>query len=65
MNYYDEISNEITKKVKNCSKNESNLTIYYNVCELFADVGKHYGKAIIKEYFRKLTNDIGKGIILY
>ena len=38
MNYYNEIkneliNNEITKKVKDYSKNKSDLTTYYNVGE--------------------------------
>ena len=38
MNYYNEIknkliNNEITKKVKDYSKNKSDLTAYYNVGE--------------------------------
>lgn len=39
MNYYNKIkeqiiNNEITKKVKDYSKNRSNLNIYYNVGKL-------------------------------
>mgnify|MGYP005883220719 FL=1 len=66
MNYYDEIkneliNNEITKKVKNYSKNKSDLTTYYNVGKLLAEAGKHYGEGIIKEYSKRLTNEFGKG----
>ena len=66
MNYYDEIkneliNNEITKKVKNYSKNKSDLTTYYNVGKLLAKAGKHYGEGIIKEYSKRLTNEFGKG----
>ena len=66
MNYYNEIkneliNNEITKKVKDYSKNRSNLTTYYNVGKLLSEAGKHYGEGIIKEYSKKLTNDLGKG----
>ena len=66
MNYYNEIkneliNNEITKKVKNYSKNRSDLTTYYNVGKLLSEAGKHYGEGIIKEYSKKLTNDLGKG----
>ena len=65
MNYYDEIkneliNNEVTKKVKDYSKNKSDLTTYYNVGKLLAEAGKHYGEGIIKEYSKKLTDDIGK-----
>ena len=66
MNYYDEIkkellNNEITKKVKNYSINKSDLTTYYNVGKLLAEAGKHYGEGIIKEYSKRLTNELGKG----
>ena len=65
MNYYDEIknelvNNEITKKVKDYSKNKSDLTTYYNVGKLLAEAGKHYGEGIIKEYSKRLKDDIGK-----
>ena len=66
MNYYNEIkteliNNEITKRVKDYSKNKSDLTTYYNVGKLLSEAGKHYGEGIIKEYSIKLTNEIGKG----
>ena len=65
MNYYAEIkseliNNEITKKVKDYSKNRSDLTTYYNVGKLLSEAGKHYGEGIIKEYSRKLTNELNK-----
>ena len=66
MNYYNEIkhqllNNEITKKVKDYSKNKSDLTTYYNVGKLLSEAGKHYGEGIIKEYSKKLTLEFGKG----
>ena len=66
MNYYKEIkneliNNEITKKVKDYSKNKSDLDTYYNVGKLLSEVGKHYGEGIIKEYSKKLTSELGKG----
>ena len=66
MNYYNEIkteilNNEITKRVKDYSKNKSDLTTYYNVGKLLSEVGKHYGEGIIKEYSEKLTKEFGKG----
>ena len=66
MNYYNEIktqilNNEITKKVKDYSKNKSDLTTYYNVGKLLSEAGKHYGEGIIKEYSEKLTKEFGKG----
>ena len=65
MNYCNEIkenliNNEITKKVKDYSKNRSDLNTYYNVGKLLAKAGKHYGEGIIKEYSKKLTNELGK-----
>ena len=66
MNYYKEIkheliNNEITKRVKDYSKNRSDLNTYYNVGKLLFEAGKHYGEGIIKEYSNKLTNDLGRG----
>ena len=65
MNYYNEIkneliNNEITKRIKDYSKNKSDLTAYYNVGKLLSEAGKQYGEGIIKEYSRKLTNELGK-----
>ena len=64
INYYDEIknelvNNEITKKVKDYSKNRSDLITYYNVGKLLFEAGKHYGEGIIKEYSKRLTNEFG------
>ena len=66
MNYYNEIkteliNNEITKRVKDYSKNRSDLTTYYNVGKLLKEAGKHYGEGIIKEYSKRLTSEFGKG----
>ena len=66
MNYYSEIKkklidNEVYKKVKDYSKNKSDLETYYNVGKLLNDAGKHYGEGIIKEYSKRLTNELGKG----
>ena len=62
MNYYEEIkteliNNEITKRVKDYSKNRSDLNTYYNVGKLLSEAGKHYGEGIIKEYSKRLTNE--------
>ena len=57
MNYY----NEITQRVKDYSKNKSDLNTYYNVGKLLSEAGKCYGQGIIKEYSKKLTNELGKG----
>ena len=66
MNYYDEIktqiiNNEVTKKIKDYSKNKSDLTTYYTIGKLLSEAGKHYGEGIIKEYSKKLTKEFGKG----
>ena len=66
MNYYNEIkqellNNETYKKVKDYSKNRSDLETYYNVGKLLSEAGKHYGEGIIKEYSKKLTIELGKG----
>ena len=66
MNYYNEIkeeiiNNEITKRIKDYSKNRSDLTTYYNVGKLLSEAGKHYGEGIIKEYSKRLTLEFGKG----
>ena len=66
MNYYNEIkreliNNEVYKKVKDYSKNKSDLQTYYNVGKLLSEAGKHYGEGIIKKYSNYLTQDVGKG----
>ena len=65
MNYYKEIkeeliNNEITKRVKDYSKNRSDLNTYYNVGKLLSEAGKHYGEGIIKRYSIKLIVEVGK-----
>ena len=63
MNYYTEIKNkiidnEITKRVKDYSKNKSDLNTYYEVGRLLSEAGKHYGEGIIKEYSKKLSIEL-------
>ena len=65
MDYYSDIkelliNNEITKKIKDYSKNRSDLTTYYNVGKLLSEAGSHYGEGIIKEYSKRLTNELSK-----
>ena len=65
MNYYNEIkeeliNNEITKRIKDYSKNKSDLNTYYNVGKLLYDADKHYGEGIIKQYSERLTIELGK-----
>ena len=66
MNYYEEIKvrlidNEATKKVKDYSKNKSDLDTYYYVGKMLSEAGKHYGEGIIKEYSKRLTYELGRG----
>ena len=66
MNYYNEIKNELINnevygKVKDYSKNRHDLETRYNVGKLLSEAGKHYGEGIIKEYSKRLTNELGKG----
>lgn len=65
MNYYEDIkkeliNNEINRKVKTYTINKSDLTTYYNVGKMLSKAGKCYGESIIKEYSKKLTNELGK-----
>ena len=71
MNYYNEIkqeliNNEVYKKVKDYSKNKSDLNTYYNVGKLLIEAqgGEErakYGDKLIKEYSFRLTKELGKG----
>ena len=71
MNYYKEIKetlikNEIYKKVKDYSKNRSDLNTYFEVGRLIVEAqgGEErakYGNKLIKEYSEKLTRELVKG----
>ncbi len=71
MNYYNEIKetlvkNEIYKKVKDYSKNKSDLNAYFEVGRLIVEAQggekrAKYGNKLIKEYSEKLTKELGKG----
>ena len=71
MDYYKEIkheliNNEIYKKVKDYSKNISDLSTYYNVGKLLVEAQggekrAKYGDSLIKEYSKRLTLELGKG----
>ena len=71
MNYYNKIkeeliNNEVYKKVKDYSKNKSDLNTYYNVGKLLVEAqggeeNAKYGNNLIKEYSNKLTKELGKG----
>ena len=70
MNYYNEIkqelvNNEIYKKVKDYSKNKSDLETYYKVGKLIieaqgGEVRAKYGENLIKEYSERLMKEIDK-----
>ena len=70
MNYYSKIkeelvSNEIYKRVKDYSKNRSDLSTYYNVGKLLVEAqgGEKraiYGDSLIKEYSYKLITEVSK-----
>ena len=70
MNYYNEIKNklidnEVYKKVKDYSKNRSDLNTQYEVGKLLIEAqgGEErtkYGDNLIKEYSERLFNDIGR-----
>ena len=69
MNYYNEIkneliNNEVYKRVKDYSKNKNELSTYYNVGKLLIEAqgGKErarYGDSLIKEYSKKLSEELG------
>ena len=71
INYYNEIKetlvkNEIYKKVKDYSKNKSDLNAYFEVGRLIIEAQggekrAKYGNKLIKEYSEKLTKELGKG----
>ena len=71
MNYYNEIKevfvkNEIYKKVKDYSKNRSDLNTYFEVGRLIVEAQggearAKYGNKLIKEYSIRLTRELGKG----
>ena len=59
------MNNEIYKKVKDYSKNRKDLETYYNVGKTLIEAQggedrAKYGDGLIKEYSRKLTNELGK-----
>ena len=71
MNYYNEIKetfvkNEVYKKVKDYSKNKSDLNTYFEVGRLIVEAQggearAKYGNKLIKEYSIRLTRELGKG----
>ena len=65
MNYYKElrkelIKREISKKAKDYANNRNDLNTYYRAGKILTEAGKHYGEKIIKEYSKKLTNDMNQ-----
>ncbi len=65
MSYYNEIkteliNNEVYKKVKDYSKNRSDLKTYCNVGKLLYEAGSKYGETIMEKYSTKLMVEVGK-----
>lgn len=65
MNFYQNIKeelikNETYKRIKDYSKNRSDLKTYYNVGKLLSEAGKKYGEEVIKKYSKKLIIEVGK-----
>ena len=71
INYYNQIKevlikNESFKRVKDYSKNKSDLNSYFEVGRLIVEaqggeVRAKYGNKLIKEYSEKLTKELGSG----
>ena len=71
MNYYNEIKNilvdnAIGRKVREYKSNQKDLESYYNVGKLLVEAqgGEErakYGDGLIKEYSKRLTDELGKG----
>ena len=71
MNYYNKIKNtliknETYKKIKDYSKNKSDLNSYFEVGRLLieaqgGEARAKYGNKLIKEYSEKLTRELGRG----
>ena len=71
MNYYNKIKqqfldNKFYHEAKDYSKNKKDLETYYNVGKLIIEAqgGEErakYGNKLIKEYSKKLTEELGKG----
>ena len=65
MNYYNEIKNklidnEIYQNVKDYSKAKEKIKTYLEVWKLLKNVDTKYGKNVIKDYSKRLTNKLGK-----
>ena len=71
MDYYSNIkqeliNNQIYKKVKDYSKNRNDLEMYYKVGKLIVEAQggesrAKYGDNLIKDYSKRLTNELGRG----
>ncbi len=65
MNYYNEIKEKLIKseiydRAKDYSKDRHKVKVYYEVGKLLSELGKEYGKNLIKQYSEKLMIDVGK-----
>ena len=66
-NTYEQIENkilnhEIYQNVKDYSKAKEKIKTYLEVGELLKNVDTKYGKNVIKDYSKRLTNKFGKKI---
>ena len=71
MNYYDQIKEklidvEVQNRIKDYSKNKYTLEKYFEVGRLLVEAQNgekraKYGDELIKEYSKRLTNELGKG----
>ena len=65
INYYNEIKkriidNEIYLKVKEYSKERHKIVAYYEIGKLLYEAGKYYGEGVIKDYSKRLVEEINK-----
>ena len=68
MDYYNKIKDELIKseiydKVRDYSKDRYKVDVYFKTGKLLSEVGKEYGKNIIKQYSEKLMIEVGKNIM--
>ena len=53
------LNHEIYQNIKDYSKAKEKMKTYLEVGELFKNVDTKYGKSVIKDYSKKLTNKFG------
>ena len=65
MNYYNEIKEwlikvEIYDQIKDYSKNQHKVKVYFKIGQLLSEAGKEYGKNIIKQFSERLVIEVGE-----